>query len=99
MVCPPQAPVGESFSDQVVGLRRHAQVLLLEDDGSLVVPQGLVGESQVPVGSTLTPHASCLLGDVQGPLVPLQQESLMTSRTVRTFFFTARKQLAKLVRL
>ena len=38
VVCPPQAPVGQSFSDQIVGLRRHAQVLLLEDHGPLVVP-------------------------------------------------------------
>lgn len=71
VVYPPQAPVGQGFSNQVVGLRRYTQVLLLEDHGPLKVPQRFVGEAQVAVGPTLAAHAACLLGYIQSPLVPL----------------------------
>ena len=72
MVYPPQAPVGQSFRDQVIGLCRHTQVLLLEDHGPLIVPESFVGQSQVAVGSTLAPHTSRLLCYIQRPLVPLK---------------------------
>lgn len=78
MVYPSQAPVGESFSNEIVGLGRHTQVLLLEDHSPLVVSQSFVGQPQVAVGSTLAPHTSCLLCYIQSPLVPLQQESVTT---------------------
>lgn len=74
VVDPPQAPVGQRFGQQVVGLRRHAQVLLLEDHGPLVLSQGFVGQPQVSVGPTLAPHAADLLGDIQRPLVPLEEK-------------------------
>lgn len=73
MVYPSEASVGQSFSNQVVGLRRHAKVLLLEDHGSLVVPQGFVGQSQVAVGAALATHTARVLGYIQSPLVPLEQ--------------------------
>lgn len=71
MVYPPQAPVGQGFGDEVVGLRCHTKVLLLEDHGPLKVPQRFVGESQVAIGPTLAAHATRLLGYIQSPLVPL----------------------------
>lgn len=78
MVYPPQAPVGQSFSYQIIGLCCHTQVLLLEDHGPLIVPKGFIGQSQVAVGSTLATHTSRLLRNVQSPLVPLEQERLNT---------------------
>lgn len=75
VVDPAQASVGQSFGQQVVGLRRHTQVLLLEDHGPLVLSQSFVGQPQVSVSPTLAPHASDLLGDIQSPLVPLEQRS------------------------
>lgn len=68
---PPQTPVGQGFGDQVIGLRRNAQVLLLEDHGPFKVPQSFVGQAQVAVCPTLAAHAACVLGNIQSPLVPL----------------------------
>lgn len=73
VVDPSQASVGQSFGHQVVGLRRHTQVLLLEDHGPLVLSQSFEGQPQVSIRPTLAPHASDLLGDIQRPLVPLEQ--------------------------
>lgn len=73
MVYPPQAPVGQGFGDQVVGLCRDAQVLLLVDHGPLKVPQSFVGQAQVAVRPTLAAYAACLLGYIQSPLVPLAE--------------------------
>lgn len=75
VVDPSQASVGQSFGQQVVGLRRHTQVLLLEDHGPFVLSQGFVGQPQVSVSPTLAPNASDLLGDIQSPLVPLEERS------------------------
>lgn len=71
VVYPPQTAVRYRFGHQVVGLRRHAKVLLLENQSPLVVAQSLIGRSQVSVGSRLLLHATRLLRHVQSSLVPL----------------------------